>query len=104
MLSILLRLWLIITICWWGYNLYLHRGEFNELKGRNWGQAFQYGINNFFCDIKIFGNCHDLSIPFFQRSLVNETFGLIVTFVGYPILALTVCFLIAWIFRKPRKA
>jgi hypothetical protein len=104
MLGVLLRFWLVITILWWGYNLYIHRDKLGTLKERDWMQALEYGVNNIFCEIKIFGNCKAISVPFFQRSQVNETFGLIVSFIGYPMLALIACLILAWILHKPKKA
>src|ERR1700744_5928656 len=101
LLRMLFRLWVVATICWWGYNLYLHRDEWDSLKQRDWALALKYGFNNFFCDVKVLGNCQDLAIPYFHQSQVNETFGLIVTFVGYPVLALLACLIVAWILRVP---
>lgn len=101
MLRILLRMWVLITLGWWIYNLWLNRDKLATLRDRDWGQALEYGINNIFCDLKLAKLCRDVSVSFFQRGQVNETFGLIVTFVGWPFLLLIVCLLLAWALKRP---
>lgn len=103
MLRMLLRTWLVLTIAWLMYGLYLHRDKLITFKDRDWALALQYGLNNLVCDIKMLGGCRDLSIPFFQRSQLNETFGLAVTFVGYPLLGLLACLVLAWILHAPKR-
>jgi hypothetical protein len=103
-LAILLRLWVVVTIAWWAYHLYLYRDKLSTFKTRDWGQAFEYGVNNIFCDFPALGLCKDVSVSMFKRTEVNETFGLIVTFVGWPVLFLVMCPIVAWIIRAPRNS
>jgi hypothetical protein len=103
MLVKLLRLWIVVTIVWIAYHLYLYREKLSTFRDRNWGEALDYGVNNILCDWRISGLCRDVSVSFFRRSEVNETFGFMVTFVGWPVLLLAACLIIAWIARAPRR-
>jgi hypothetical protein len=104
MIGLLLRLWLVVTVIWWGYNLYLNRDMLGTFKDRDWAQALEYGVNNIICDLKIPSYCREISISFWQKSHVNETFGLIVTFVGWPILLFVLCFAIAWVLPSKKRS
>ncbi len=102
MLAILLRLWAVGTLAWLAYNLYLYRDKLSTFKDRDLREAFGYGINNLLCDLKVPNLCHDVSVSFFRRSEVNETFGFIVTFIGWPIFGFLACLVLGWILRVPR--
>jgi hypothetical protein len=104
MTAIMMRLWIIATIGWIGYNLHLYRDKLSSFKDRDWRQAFEYGTNNILCDVRIPGLCHDVSVSFFKRSEASETFGFIVTFGIIPLLLLLACLIIAWILHAPRRA
>jgi hypothetical protein len=104
MLAILLRFWVVGTIAWLAYNFYLYRDKLDTFKQRDWLEALGYGINNVLCDLKVPNLCRQVSVSFFRRSEVNETFGFIVTFVGWPVLGLFSCLVIGWILRAPRRA
>ena len=104
MCRMLLRIWLVAVILLWGYHLYLYRDKLHTFKDRDWRLALEYGINNFLCDFKVFGNCRDVPVPFWKRTEINETFGIIVNFFGWPLLLLVVCLIVAWILRSPRRA
>lgn len=104
MFRILLRLWIVATIVWWAYHLYFYRDKLDTFRTRDWGQALEYGLNNIFCDFKAPGLCKDVSVSIFKRTEVNETFGFIVIFAGWPVLFLAACLIIAWIVRAPARA
>lgn len=38
---IMMRLWVVTTIGWIAYNLYLYRDKLNSFKDRNWRLAFE---------------------------------------------------------------
>jgi hypothetical protein len=67
MLSIFVRLWMVGSILWWGYHLYLYRDKLSSFKERDWRQALEYGSNNIFCDIKILGLCREVPVSFFRE-------------------------------------
>lgn len=92
------------TIGWIAYNLYLYRDKMSSFKDRDWRLAFEYGMNNIVCDLKIPGLCREVSVSFFKRSEVNETFGYIVTFGIVPLLLLLASLILAWVLRAPRGA
>jgi hypothetical protein len=104
MLKVLLRAWFVVTLGWIAYNGFLHREKIRALRFEDWVLAFQSGVNNLFCDLKVAAYCTELAIPLFKRSSVAETFGLIVIMVGYPVLAFIACFIIAWIARPAGKS
>jgi hypothetical protein len=95
------RLWLVATLFWWTYSLFEARDRLSTFGERDWLLALNYGVNNLFCDLRILGLCREVAVPFFQRSQVNETFGLFTTFVGVPLLLFLLCLLIAWVFSTP---
>jgi hypothetical protein len=101
MLRIVLKIWLIFALAWTIYNAYVYREKLGA--PRDWRLGFEYGANNILCDIKFLGDCRDLHTSIFQRSELNETFGMIVLFAGVPLAALIVGISLVWIFRKPRK-
>lgn len=101
MTAIFLRLWLVLVIVWLGYNLYIRRDILNTFKHRDWQKALEFGLNSIACDLKIESYCRDLQISIFQKSSIVETWGLIVTFVGWPIAAFFACLALAWVVRMP---
>jgi len=101
-LRIILKLWLAATLVWVVYNAYIYRDKLAT--PRDWKLGFEYGINNIFCDLKFLGNCRDLQVSIFQHSELNETFGMIVMFVGVPLAALVGGLVFVWIFRRPGTA
>lgn len=105
MTRILFRGWFVAVIGWWMYLAYLHRDKLDTLfQDRPWALSFENGVNAVLCDFKFLALCRDLNIPFFMKSKVNETFGLIVQFGLIPIVGLLACLLIAWILHRPGKA
>jgi hypothetical protein len=103
MAKIMLRVWFVGTAIWLVYNLYLHRGELSSFKDRNWGAALDHGFRNFFCDLGASGLCKGPLSSFLQQTQMNETFGLLVTFVGVPLVFLLGCLVLAWIFHSDRR-
>jgi hypothetical protein len=103
-LARLLRLWVVVTVAWVSYHLYLYRDRLSTFKDRQWGEALDYGVNSILCDWKIARLCHEVSVSLFRRSEANETFGFIVTFVGWPIVFFVACLIIAWIVHGPRRS
>jgi hypothetical protein len=101
MTVIFLRLWLVLVTVWVGYNLYIHRDTLNTFRHRDWGKALEFGLNSMACEVKLTEYCRDLQIPFFQKSSVVETWGLIVTFVGWPVVAFFACLVMAWVVHTP---
>jgi hypothetical protein len=101
-LRIILKLWLAVALAWIAYNAYVYREKLAV--PRDWKLGLEYGTNNIFCDVKFLGNCRDLNTSIFQRSELNETFGMIVIFIGVPLATLFGLFILVWIFRKPRGA
>jgi hypothetical protein len=101
MMGVFLRLWLVLLTVWVTYNLYLHRDTLDTFRDRNWDKALEFGLNSIACELKLTSYCRHLEIPFFQKSSIVETWGLIVTFVGWPIVAFFACLVLAWVVRIP---
>ena len=101
MTAIFMRLWFVLVTVWLGYSLYIHRDMLNTFRHRDWLKALEFGLNSLACDIKLGSYCRDMQIPFFQKSSIVETWGLIVTFVGWPAVAFFACLVMAWVMHGP---
>ena len=99
MTKVMLRIWLVGTVLWLVRNLYIHRSELSGFKDRDWGAAFNYGVNNFMCDLGFSASRQSTVGAFWQRGQLNETFGLIIAFLGAPVAFLVACLTVAWIFH-----
>jgi len=99
MTKVMLRIWLVGTILWLVRNLYIHRSELSGFNDRDWNAALTYGVKNFICDLGVSASCPSAVGAFWQKGQLNETFGLILTFVGVPVAFFFACLTVAWIFH-----
>jgi Ca2+/Na+ antiporter len=97
MLRVWLRLWVVLTVLWTAYSIYDNRDKLSNLANRDWKLAYEYGLNNALCELKIPTLCKKMNISPWRQSSLNETFMLIVIFVGAPIAMLISFLLLAWV-------
>jgi len=85
MSRILLRLWAIAAAAWIAYSANENHDKLTNLSGRDWRAALEYGINNILCDLKSPVLCRTSSVSPWRQTELNETFVLLVIFVGVPV-------------------
>ena len=99
MSAILYRLWYLGTLFWWGYNVLEYKGGIAALFSKPWKRAWEIGTNNMYCQLDLSTWCQSISVSYWERTELNETFGLIVRFAGIPAGILAAIFLFSIVFR-----